>query len=370
MSSASARIPCWNINVGAGAADAVAAAIRDRKISEGTLTREFEDLLARELGAPHVVCATSGTTALLMAFLALKIGPDDEIIMPTRTWVATAHAAMLLGAKIRPVDVKAVAPVIDEDAIEGAITERTRAIVAVSINGRACALEKIDAVARRHGLEVIEDACQALLSRSNGLCMGTTSRFSCFSLSVAKILATGQGGFITCRSEEDARLLRRLKNQGVFDVLKDRSYEILAGNFKFTDIQAALGISQVPLLGERTEHLVALYRAYREGLSGLGALTCVDVGVDCGEVPLRAEYLCTERNRFIELMDQRGIQVVAQAHCLHECSHIYAGPDRFPRADVFREHMVTLPGGPDQPMENVFRTIEAIREIAPTLRSW
>src|SRR3989338_9636586 len=165
----------WNIEFGDEEADATSLAIRMKNISQGKLTLEFEQKLAEILEVPYVVCTTSGSMALLMAYMALGIKPGDEIIIPNRTFIATAHAAMLLGAKGVLVDARPDLPTMDVSQLEREVTARTRAIMPVHLNGRAVDMTAVNQVAKEYGLLVVEDAAQALFSRNADGFLGTQS---------------------------------------------------------------------------------------------------------------------------------------------------------------------------------------------------
>jgi len=359
----------WNIELGSKEIASVVAAIKNRNVSQGRLTEQLEQALAKLLEIPYVVCTTSGTSALMMAFIALGVGPQDEVIMSNRTFIATAHAAMILGARIRPIDVKHDRPIMDEDLIEKEINPATKVIVAVHLNGRACNMEKIIAIANKYKLPVIEDTAQANLSKFNGKYLGTLSRFGCFSLGMAKLITTGQGGFVVCRSEQDFIKLKRIRNQGVNDVFVDRNYNMLGSNFKFTDIQAAIGLVQLSKTKKKIKHQLSVYRKYKEGLKSVRCLKCVELNVDTGEIPLKAEFLCTERERFIVEMKQRGIVVRAEVPSLNEATHLNC-KGSYVNSQLFSRHLLTLPSGPDQPLKNIERTIDIIKQIDSKFRPW
>ncbi len=353
----------WRIDVGDAAPERVAAAIRNRQIGQGPLTEELEDRLATILNVADVVCTTSGTTALLMAFLAAGVGPGCEIIVPDRTWVATANAALLLGAKVRLVDVSVDTPLMDPEKIVAQITPGTRIVVPVHLNGRAVTMDALHHLARKYDLDIIEDACQALFSKHQDHYLGSFGRFGCFSLGLAKVLTTGQGGFITCRDKEDGQKLRRIRNQGLGGSQLTEVTQSLGGNFKFTDLQAALALSQLSALPHRLEHQQRLSRAYADELQDIPWLRWVPVAMDQGEIPLRAEFVCSHRTRFIQVMKENGIAVTAMTPSLHEYPHLQAD-GRFPNADRYGPTLLTLPSGPEQPMENIFTTIREIKKLA------
>jgi dTDP-4-amino-4,6-dideoxygalactose transaminase len=178
--------------------------------------------------------------ALTMSLLTLGIGPGDEVIVPNRTFMATAHAALILGAKVRLVDVLPDRPLLDVAQVEAAITPRTKAVLAVHLNGRAVDMPALKALAPRHNLKVVEDAAQAFLSKGSFGWLGAQSDFGCFSLGMTKLVSTGQGGFVVTRDESLYHRMRRVQCHGVVDTLID-TYEMLGSNFKFNDVLASIG---------------------------------------------------------------------------------------------------------------------------------
>jgi perosamine synthetase len=366
---ANPSIPWWNIEVGEDELARVTTAMRQRTISQGRITTEFEEALATRLGVAHVVCTTSGTMALTMAYMAAGIGPGDEIIVPNRTWIATANAALILGAKVKVVDIKAGDITIDPDLIEPAIGTMTKAIVPVSLNGKAVEIDRIKAIADRHGLAVIEDACQSLFSRlPDGRHMGTTARFSCFSMGMAKALTTGAGGFIACDDEADATTLRRIRNQGMSDYDLSERHAHIGSNFKFTDIQSAIGLGQLQRADGRIERQRATHRLYAEGLAGLGSVRLIPVDIARGEVPMRVELVCSDRLAFQAALSEEGIGSSRQVPNVADFPFIGADPASFPRSLVYGDSILVPPCGPEQPSDNIHRAIEVIRRIAPRFR--
>lgn len=362
-------IDWWNIEFDQKEKDSIFKAINNRDIAQGRLTEQFEQSLAKLLDVQYAVCTTSGTAALMMAFMALGVGPADEVIMSNRTFIATAHAAMILGAKIRPIDVKPNQMLIDEVLIEREINHKTRVIIGVHLNGQGCNIKKIIEIAKKHRLPVVEDSAQAFLSKLNGRYLGTFSRFGCFSLGLAKLITTGQGGFVVCKSEDEFIKLKRIRNQGVNNVRTDRNYDMLAGNFKFTDIQAAIGLAQIAKVRKKIQRQLSIYKKYRDGLRSIKSLKCVEVNVDAGAIPLRAEFICTERDKFITQMRQHFITIVPGMPSLNESPHLNCNGN-FINSQLFSNHLVTLPCGPDQPMKNIEWVIEIVKKVSSNLKSW
>jgi len=346
-----AKISWWRTTFGEEEARRIADAIAHENISQGPITSEFEKELSRVLDIPYVVATTNGSMALLMSLLSLGIGPGDEVIVPNRTWIATAHAPLILGAKVKLVDVETDKPIIDVTQIEKKITSRTKAIITVHLNGRAAAMDEINDIARKYNLFVIEDACQALGSRnSNGL-LGTQSDLGCFSLSVAKIIATGQGGFVVTKNESTYKKLIAIRTHGVGDVI-NAYWTQLGFNFRFTDILASIGIVQLKKLPDRIEKVKSIYRRYEAAIKGLPFLKLIPVKVDDGEVPIYIEVLCSERDKLMQFLAQHDIETRPFYPDLDTASY-FENSGNFPNSRKFGNQGIYLPSGPEQSLKNV-----------------
>ncbi|MEG3641022.1 DegT/DnrJ/EryC1/StrS family aminotransferase [Magnetococcus sp. PR-3] len=356
-------ISVWNIDIGSHAAQAVAQAVENRQISQGQLTRSFEQQLADLLGVKHVFCTTSGTNALMMALIQMGVGCGDEVIVPAMSWVATANAPRMLGARVVLVDVEPDRPVMNIQKLEEAITPRTKAILPVHLNGIATDMEPLMFIARAYDVGVVEDACQAILGQHKGQSLGSFGRFGAFSLGLAKMLTTGQGGLLVCQNDEDAACIESIRNQGQTGGVLGEKMERLGGNFKFNDLLAAIGLVQLPVLPSRVKHHLAIQRAYEKGLVGVTGLKPISANPDAGEHPLRAEWWCEKRDELISRLAGQGIEVAARSTGLHRIPHIAQqldNPECFPNAQAYEGHFITLPSGPEQPLENIDRVIKAI----------
>jgi len=210
------EITWWKTLFGEEEVNKVADSIREEHVSQGPVTAEFERQVSGFLDIPYVIATTSGSMALLMSLWVLGVGPGDEVIVPNRTWIATAHAPLLLGAKVKLVDVEPNRPIIDASLIEERITEKTKAIIPVHMNGRAADMQKIKAIASTYNINVIEDAAQAIGSKNRDGFLGTQADIGCFSLSVAKTISTGQGGFLVTDNEDIAQRLKAIRTQAEY----------------------------------------------------------------------------------------------------------------------------------------------------------
>ncbi|MBF0523080.1 MAG: DegT/DnrJ/EryC1/StrS family aminotransferase [Candidatus Omnitrophica bacterium] len=357
------KISWWRTSFGEDVVDNIVRSVRNECISMGSVTAQFEGQLAQALDVPYVVTTTSGSMALLMAMMAVGIKPGDEVIVPNRTWIATAHAPMLLGAKVILVDVLADRSVMDVSQIEEKITSKTKAIIPVALNGRAVDMDEVWKIAKKHGLHVVEDAAQALFCRYAGNLssrhMGTESEMGCFSFSMAKLLPTGQGGFVATKHKDVYDKLKRIRTHGVDDVINCTFFD-MGFNFRFTDVQSSIGQIQLERIKQRIAQIQAIYAKYELALKGIGFLKLIPVNVAAGEIPIYAEVLCKEREKLIAFLAAQGIQTRPFYPDLNTAKHLGA-TGRFPNAEVFGSQGLVLPCGPDQPLENIDRVIECLK---------
>lgn len=246
---------------------AVLAALESGQLAQGPRVAEFEEGFARFVGVDHAVAVSSGTAALIVALLAHEIGPGDEVITTPFSFAATANAVLIVGARPVFVDVREDDFNIDPALIEAAVTPRTRAILPVHLFGHPCDMEAIVAIARRHDLAVIEDACQAHGARVRDRTVGSFGT-GCFSFYATKNLTTGEGGMLTTSAPGVAERARRIRNHG-----ESRRYhsELLGYNFRMTDVAAALGLAQLARLPELNERRRANARYLSEHLRGVVA---------------------------------------------------------------------------------------------------
>lgn len=338
----------------------IAKSIRNEHISLGPVTAELEQKLSDILGIPYVVATTSGSMALLMVLMAAGIGPGDEVIVPNRTWIATAHAPLLLGAKAVLADVQVNSPIMDVTQIEENIGPRTKAIIPVHLNGRSVDMDEVNRIATEHNLLVIEDAAQAFCSANKTGFLGCQSFAGCFSFSVAKLISTGQGGFVVTRDKETYEILKSIRTHGVSDLI-DVSYKRLGYNFRITDIQASIGIAQLDRLPGNIVRVKEIYYKYSAALHYFSFLKLIPVDVEAGEIPLYIEVLCPEREKLIGYLADYGIETRSAFPDLNLATHLKSS-NRFQNSEIFGSQGLYLPCGPDQPLENIDRVITVLRK--------
>lgn len=356
METAQSRpvIPWWSTEFGEAEKRAVANAIDGKHISQGKVTRAFEDALAETLGVPYVVCCTSGTTALTMALLACGIGKGDEVIVPNRTWIATAHAVMMTGARVRLVDVEHGSPLMPLEAHAGHQFTNVISALPVNLNGRLAKIPYRNMPEKRGGGEyggIIEDSCQAFPNPPRG-------DIACYSLSVAKIISTGQGGFCATRDEALYKEMLALRTHDVADAMVPQvlQWRRWGYNFRFTDIQAAIGLAQLAKLKSRIECLQAVHAEYKAG----------GIHVEPTPLPLYNEFLCPDPEPLRAHLREHGIEARPIYPSLHTAPYLMP-PNKtkyhdyeFPNSAKFASGLI-LPSGPCQSLTDIRRVCEVIR---------
>ena len=356
------QIPWWRVNLGKEAAKAAYEAVENGRMTLGERCRAFEDRVAALLEVPHVISTSSGTAALTIALLEAGVGCGDEVVVPDQTWIATAHAPLLLGAKVVLADVEKERRLLDPEAFERVITSRTRAVIPVHLNGKAVQMEAIRIIAAKHGIHVIEDAAQAFTSRSSEGWLGTHSRSGCFSLSMGKFVCSGQGGYVVTRDGNIATRLRLARTHGTQDIYAP-VWTMKGGNFRFWDLPASIALTQLDRLEERRKALIHLYQQYYEELSDLERLSVVLFNVADGELPLYVECLSEERDSLMNYLARKGIQCRTKYPALHLAPQFSRHPgETYCNSLRFSRECFVLPCGPDQTEENIERTIYAVKE--------
>jgi dTDP-4-amino-4,6-dideoxygalactose transaminase len=347
------KIYWWRTNFGEEEISHVVQSMRNECISQGEVTKEFEKKLADFLEVEHVIAVSSGSSALLMSLMAIGVGPGSEVILPNRTWIATAHAVHLLGAKVILVDTEKHRPIIDAELIEEKINSKTKAIIPVHMNGRSCDMQKIKKISKKYGIAIIEDAAQAIASKNSDGFLGTQSDIGCFSLSVAKTIATGQGGFSVTNNNEMADKMRAIRTHGVENI-KDPSGWIMPGfNFRFTDLLASIGIEQLKRLPYRVERLREIYHIYSNRLKD-SDFSQISVDIDNGEVPVYSEFIINNREEWIARLERIGIETRPFYPDINKAKYLNNKPEEsFSNSQHFSKFGIYLPSGPSQSLNDI-----------------
>ena len=363
---------------------AVTEALRSGWVTTGPATRQFEQNFVDYLGGGlQAVAVNSATAGLHLALEALGIGPGDEVIAPTLTFTATVEVARYLGADAVLVDVDPVTLNIDPAKIRAAITPRTKAILPVHYGGLACDMDAILAIAKEHGLKVVEDAAHALPTTWRGTLVGQLqSDVTVFSFYANKTITTGEGGMAVTHDAALAQRMRVMRlhgmNRDAFDRFTSKTpawyYEVVAPGFKYnmTDVAAAMGVQQLARLPQFVQRREQLARRYHAALADLPlVLPAIAPAGDVHAWHLYVVRLAPQarigRDALIQGLSDRGIGTSVHYVPLHR--HPYwrdryqLTPEQFPHADAAYQAMVTLPLFTAMSDADQGRVIAALHEL-------
>ena len=361
--------------------NAVIRVLRSDWLTTGPELEEFERAFAGFVGAREAVAVNNGTAALGAAMFALGIGPGDEVIVPTMTFVATANAVLHLGATPVLADVDAATLLLDPDAVERLITTRTRAVLAVDFAGQPADYRRLAALARRHGVALVADAAHALGATDHGRQVGSIADLSAFSLHPVKHITAGEGGVVTTDDPVFASRARLFRNHGITTDHRERtgvggwSYEMveLGHNLRITDFQCALAQSQLCKLPAWLDARRDIARRYDEALLGvegvepLSTRPAVKHAYHLYIVKLAPDRLRVNRDTVLEALRAEGIGV--NVHYIPVHFHAYyqrqlgAALGPLPRAEAAFGQILSLPifhGMTDLDQSDVIGAIEKV----------
>ena len=279
--------------------------------SIGRYIDEFEKAFAAYCGVSHAVAVSNGTVALHLALEALGIGPGDEVVVPDLTFVSTANVVRHAGAAAVLVDVERETMCMDPVAFERAITPRTKAVIPVHLYGHPADMQRISAVAERHGIKVIEDAAEAHGAEIEGKRVGSFGYCAAFSFYGNKLITTGEGGMILAEDGDFAARLRILRDHGMSKTKKYWHTEV-GYNYRMTNMQAAIGLAQVQRADELIAGRMAVIDRYRARLDGLRGVALNPCKVGCKNTYWMLCLSCDRwdeaaRDGFMAEMKQRGV---------------------------------------------------------------
>jgi perosamine synthetase len=334
--------------------------------SQGKYIPEFEEAFAAFCGSRYGVATSNGTTALHLALLTLGIGPGDEVIVPALSFIATANVVVYTGARPVFADVDEETWTLDPDQLPALINERTKAVIPVHLYGHPAHMEPILAVARRHGLWVIEDAAEAHGAEYRGKKVGALGDMGCFSFYGNKIISTGEGGMLVTDNPEWAEKARILRDHGM-SRKKKYWHPVIGYNFRMTNLQAAIGLGQMQKLQRLIEIKRDLADRYRKGLDGREGLRIQ------GEAPWAKSVFWLfslvfgsargkTRDELIAYLSRFGVETRPVFYPIPEMPP-YGGAGNFPKAVAISREGISLPSGYRLKPEEQQRIIDLILDF-------
>lgn len=338
-------------------------------VSEGEIVKQFEQELKSVLGITNPIALNSGTSALHLALVLAGVSPEDEVILPAQTFVATGTVILQQLAKPVFVDIQYNTGNIDPNSIREKITEKTKAIIPVHWAGYPCDMDEINAIAEKHNLAVIEDAAHALGATYKDKPIGSISRFTVFSFQAIKHLTTGDGGVLCCLDEEDCNNAKKLRWFGIDrvnsqpSILGERVYNIDTAGYKYhmNNLAAAIGLGNLedfPASLKRRREIAVHYRNELKNISGLQLLDYKD---DRESAYWLFTILVENRVDFIKKLKEDGIPA-SVVHLRIDHNSVFGGlTPNLSNQERFNEHQISIPlhsGLTDEEAELVIESIK------------
>jgi perosamine synthetase len=362
--SGAAVIPIARPLMGVEEKEAVWAALSSGTLAQGPRVREFEDRFAAYVGVRNAVATSSGTTALHLALLGYSVGLGDEVITVAFTFIASANSILYTGARPVFVDIDEESFSMDVGAIEAAITRRTRAIMPVSLYGRPAEMPAIAAIAERHGLALVEDACQSHGASIDGRRSGSWG-VGTFSFYPTKNMTTGEGGMLTTDDGDLAERVRLLREHG----MKVRYHHDLVGyNFRMTDIAASIGLAQLAKLERFNARRIEIAERYGRELRGV-----ITPNVPPGWAHVFHQYTIrvNRRDEFVEHLRERGVGTGVYypipVHRQKPFAAMGYADVHLPVTERLTEEVVSIPVHPSLTDEEVDTVVDAVNHVAADL---
>tara|TARA_Y100000593_G_scaffold92396_1_gene183904 strand:+ start:4549 stop:5673 length:1125 start_codon:yes stop_codon:yes gene_type:complete len=339
-------------------------------ITEGPKSKEFSENLLELMGSKYGVFAQNGTIALYLGLRAIGIGRGDEVIVPNFTFIASANAVEMCGAKPVFVDINEDDLQINIKDCNRVLNKNTKAIMPVHIFGLSANMDEVMDFSNKNNLKVIEDAAQAIGVKWDGKHCGTFGDVGCFSFFADKTITTGEGGFVTTNDEKIYNKMLYLRNQGRLNRGSFVHPEI-GYNFRITDIQAAMGIVQLNKLGDIISRKLNLLKIYKEKLGNINGIRIVEPNSKSNHIPFRVVLICDEPiDDLMNHFSDNGIETRTVFYPLHEQppyrnldeSQDWVYERTFSKSIYAYKHGICLPSYPELEKSKVDYICETIKK--------
>lgn len=367
------RVPLADLDYGQEEEAAVLRVLRSKWLTMGAITQEFEAQFSSMVGVKHAIAVSNATEALHLACIALGVGPGDEVITPSLSFVATSNAVLYTGADVRFADV--IGPeelTIDPEEITRQITPRTKAIIVMHYAGYPCRMKEILEIAEHYGLPVIEDAAHAPGASLDGKTLGTWGSIGCFSFFSNKNLSTGEGGMLVTDRDDVANKVRLIRSHGMTTLTYERhhghahSYDVvdLGYNYRIDEIHSALGLEQLNKLTNNNARRKVWTERYWKTLAdtGVGLPFKGKSGVPSYHIFPMLLPTGINRKAFMDALRVEGIQTSIHYPPTHRFTYYQSrfGNISLPRTEDISEREVTLPLYPNMGAERVDMVTDAV----------
>lgn len=371
------KIPLFDLNFGKEEENALLEVLRSKWISMGEKTTELENIFARKINIEHALAMTNCSAALHLALAVLDIGPGDEVIVPSLTFVATVNAVKYVGAEPVFADIISTSDLtIDPLDVEKKITDRTKAVVVMHYGGFPCDMDQIMEISSRKGIRVIEDAAHAPAATYKGKYLGTIGDIGAFSFFSNKNITTGEGGMLVTRDDKLAERAKLMRSHGMTTMSYERfkghatSYDVIevGYNYRLDNIRSALGVVQMKKLDQDIERRKKLVKRYHRNLEPIDNLILPFAGKENESTnyvfPVVLAKDCPlEREEVRDRLSNEGIQTSVHYPAAHEFSIYEKNYIKLPVTEYVARREITLPLYYSLTEEQIDQVCNTLKEI-------
>ena len=335
-------------------------------ISTGHTTNILEKKLQSFLSVKHAIAVSSGSMATLLAFMALDIKSGDEIIIPSIGWISVINACKIIGAKPVIADTCKNKKIISFDSAKKAISKKTKCIFLINMNGRKIELESFKKICDKKKIYLIEDSAQALGVKYKKKFCGTNSTLGIFSMSITKLLTSGQGGFLVTNNSNLAKKIYYMRRHGFSDIKNIRNWNKYGGNFKISDMQSALALTQLKVIKKKFKQNTKNFKIISQKLSSYKKFiepSCININK--GEIPLYNEFKALRIPQLTKFLKQKKIETRLVSPTFEKVSYmpIEISKSGLKNAIIYDKKYFYLPSGPDLKISEINRFVDEIKKF-------
>ena len=355
-------IKWWNINIGNEEKKKLNYALTKKFISQGPLTMELEKKISKFLNVKNTILVPSGSQAMLLALLSLDLKPGDEVITQNVAWISLINSLKILNLKVILIDVQKNRPIININSIKKNITKKTKVIIPVHLNGRVTNMNEILKIVKNRKIKVIEDAAQSFGVKDKNFFLGTKSDIGVFSMAMSKAFTSGQGGFLTTNNNSLAKKLKKMRNQGADNINQIYEWNNFGFNFKFTDLQAAIGLVQLRKFKKNKIKLINNFLIYSRLLKEIKKyIYPANINIKNGEIPTYNEFICKNRSGLHKYLMKNGIETREFYPNLEKVNYIKMKKNIFFNSKIYETSSLYLPSGPNLKVREIKKIVKYIK---------
>ena len=356
------KINWWNLKLKNKNIRRLEKAFSNKNLSCGPITKNVETKIQNILNTKYTTLTTSGSVALLIALKSLRLKKNSEVIVPNRTFQATANAVVMAGLKAKLVDTNSTDGTISFNEVKKSITKKTSAIIAVHLNGRHADIIRLKKLCKKNKIFLIEDAAQAFYSKYKKKYLGTFGDIGCFSFGVTKFLTTGQGGLVTTQSKKLHLEIKKylFHAQSGSDL---KTFKTFGFNFRSTDLLNSLACEQLNDLDVTKKKFIKVYSFYLKELKNISGIKMLESNIKIGEVPIWIEVLTPNRDELFLFLKSYNIETFKFYLSLNKSPYLKQKKTKYPNSDLFEKQGLILPCGPDISISDCRTVIKYIKKF-------